>query len=88
MSGERNSPFSEYCRGNSGGIGIDVGECSGNELRGEFSFLDHAPATSHGTYLDGVNEGLEPLEDYQPGGFHPVHLGDTLGPSQRYRVIH
>lgn len=50
--------------------------------------LDHAPETSLGTYLDGINEGLEPLEEYQHGGFHPVHLGDTLGSSNRYRVIH
>lgn len=50
--------------------------------------LDHAPATSHGTYLDGINEGLEPLEAYQDGGYHPIHLGDTLGTSSRYRVIH
>lgn len=50
--------------------------------------LDHAPTTSHGTYLDGINEGLEPLEEYQQGGYHPVHLGDTLGTSGRYRVIH
>ncbi|POS72633.1 CMGC protein kinase [Diaporthe helianthi] len=50
--------------------------------------LDHAPATSLGIYLDGINEGLEPLEDYQDGGFHPVHLGDALGASNRYRVIH
>jgi hypothetical protein len=49
--------------------------------------LDHAPATSHGTYLDGSNEGLEPLEDYQEGGYHPVHIGDSLGPSDRYRII-
>ncbi|KAG8164502.1 hypothetical protein KVR01_006420 [Diaporthe batatas] len=50
--------------------------------------LDHAPATSLGTYLDGINEGLEPLEDYQDGGFHPVHLGDILGECNKYRVIH
>jgi len=50
--------------------------------------LDHAPATSHGTYLDGINEGLEPLEEYQDGGYHLIHLGDTLGASGRYRVIH
>ena len=49
--------------------------------------LDHAPATSHGTYLDGINDDLEPLEDYQDGGYHPIHLGDTLGISSRYRVI-
>lgn len=50
--------------------------------------LDHAPTNSHGTYLDGANEGLEPLEQYQEGGYHPVHLGDTLGAAGRYRVIH
>ncbi|KAI1052584.1 hypothetical protein LB507_009789 [Fusarium sp. FIESC RH6] len=50
--------------------------------------LDHAPATSHGTYLDGSNEGVESLEEYQDGGYHPIRLGDTLGPSDRYKVIH
>ncbi|KAK4466308.1 kinase-like domain-containing protein [Cladorrhinum samala] len=50
--------------------------------------LDHAPANSLGTYLDGINDGVEPLEEYQEGGFHPVHLGDLLGADNRYRVIH
>lgn len=54
----------------------------------EFELLDHAPATSHGTYLDGMNDGLEPLEDYTDGGYHPVHLGDCLGVSGRYRVLY
>ncbi|RBR26081.1 uncharacterized protein FIESC28_01109 [Fusarium coffeatum] len=50
--------------------------------------LDHAPATSQGTFLDGSNEGVESLEEYQDGGYHPVRLGDTLGPADRYKVIH
>lgn len=29
----------------------------------------------------------EPLFRYRPGGFHPVHLGDTFKEG-RYRVIH
>lgn len=49
--------------------------------------LDHAPGTSYGTYLDGSNEGLEHLEDYQEGSYHPVHIGDSLGPSDRYKII-
>ncbi|KAI6772986.1 hypothetical protein HG530_003944 [Fusarium avenaceum] len=49
--------------------------------------LDHASATSHGTYLDGSNEGLEHLEDYKEGGYHPLHIGDSFGPSDRYRTI-
>jgi len=50
--------------------------------------LQHAPATSHGTYVGGLNEDLEDLEFYQLGGYHPIHLGDELGPPGRYRVIH
>ena len=53
-----------------------------------FGTLDHAPATAHGTYLDGINEGLERLGEYQPGGYHPIHLGDHLGASDRYCVLH
>ncbi len=64
-----------------------------DELLDDASFeydgdLDHAPVTSHGSYLDGINEGLEPLEEYQDGGYHPIHIDDTLGASGRYRVIH
>ncbi|KAK3985430.1 kinase-like domain-containing protein [Cladorrhinum sp. PSN332] len=50
--------------------------------------LDHAPTNTLGTYLDGINGDLEPLEEYQQGGFHPVHLGDLLGSDNRYRIIH
>ncbi|KAL1860484.1 hypothetical protein VTK73DRAFT_7297 [Phialemonium thermophilum] len=50
--------------------------------------VDHARATSNGTYLEGINEGLEPLDEYRDGGYHPIHLGDTLGASGRYRVLH
>ncbi|RKL01627.1 hypothetical protein BFJ68_g12276 [Fusarium oxysporum] len=51
--------------------------------------LHHVRATSsQGTYLKGSNRGMEPLEDYQEGVYHPVHIGDVLGPSGRYRVIH
>ncbi|KAK2879498.1 hypothetical protein FQN49_000830 [Arthroderma sp. PD_2] len=31
---------------------------------------------------------LEHLEDYEPSGHHPVHLGDALGDGGRYRVVH
>jgi serine/threonine-protein kinase SRPK3 len=35
----------------------------------------------------------EDLTDYQPGGFHPVHLGDTFSKlphseNPRYRILH
>ncbi|GAB7342295.1 hypothetical protein MBLNU457_g0528t1 [Dothideomycetes sp. NU457] len=32
-------------------------------------------------------DGIEDIEDYVPGGFCPVHLGDTFA-HRRYRVIH
>lgn len=54
----------------------------------DYHELDHAPATSQGTFLKGSKQGVEPLEEYQEGGYHPVHIGDVLGPSDRYRVIH
>ncbi|KAK4108974.1 kinase-like protein, partial [Canariomyces notabilis] len=31
---------------------------------------------------------LEKLERYKPGGYHPVAIGDLLGESDRYRVVH
>lgn len=33
------------------------------------------------------NEDAESLEYYRPGGYHPVHLGDTFS-AGRYQVIH
>jgi serine/threonine protein kinase len=30
-------------------------------------------------------EGIEDVEDYQPGGFHPVHLGEVY--DERYTVL-
>ncbi|KAG4430751.1 hypothetical protein IFR05_013772 [Cadophora sp. M221] len=31
---------------------------------------------------------VEDREEYRPGGFHPVHMGDRLGTAGRFRVIH
>lgn len=31
-------------------------------------------------------EGVEKLEKYEPGGYHPVHIGDVL--ASRYRIVH
>lgn len=68
---------------------VDVDDGFPNDASFEYDGdLDHARATAHGTYLDGINDGLEPLEEYRDGGYHPIHLGDTLGASGRYRVIH
>ncbi|KAM7220128.1 Protein kinase-like domain containing protein [Rhypophila decipiens] len=45
--------------------------------------------TAEGTF--GQPEfGLEPLSEYRPGGYHPIHIGDNLGPPDnlnRYTVI-
>ena len=62
--------------------------CTDEDFLCIIKHLDHAPATSHGLYLDGLQDDFESLEGYQDGGFHPIHLGDFLSPAKRYRVIH
>lgn len=44
----------------------------------------------NGLSLELAPFGLERLDDYAPGGQHPIHLGDLLGPGRRgpYRVLH
>ncbi|EAW11064.1 putative protein kinase [Aspergillus clavatus NRRL 1] len=39
-------------------------------------------------YIDEAPFGLEKTWDYEPGGHHPVHLGDQLGRDGQYRIIH
>ncbi|KAM7186345.1 Protein kinase-like domain containing protein [Rhypophila sp. PSN 637] len=55
--------------------------------------LERGPTTPFETYLFGYEPeyGLEPLSEYRPGGYHPTHLGDNLGPRDdltRYTVLH
>ncbi|KAL8344184.1 hypothetical protein RB601_004622 [Gaeumannomyces tritici] len=52
--------------------------------------LSHPRPNAHGTYPEQFyfRGDIEPLEEYEDGGFHPVHLGDTPGSEGRYRVIH
>jgi hypothetical protein len=26
------------------------------------------------------------IEEYRPGGYHPVHIKDRLGPNERYTI--
>ena len=40
----------------------------------------------NGLMAEGPPTALEKIYDYEPGGHHPVHLGDLL--NQRYKVIH
>ncbi|KAK3334069.1 kinase-like domain-containing protein [Cercophora scortea] len=40
----------------------------------------------NGLRLDGSPTGLENVHDYEPGGHHPLHLGDVL--NGRYKVLH
>lgn len=48
----------------------------------------NAPIQNNGLWINGFPEGLENIQTYNPGGNHPVLLGDHLGPIGRYRVIH
>lgn len=47
---------------------------------------DDGRIPGNGLMIEGPPFGLEKIYDYEPGGHHPVHLGDML--RQRYKVIH
>jgi serine/threonine-protein kinase SRPK3 len=38
-------------------------------------------------YERGWLPDVEDPEEYRPGGFHPVHIGDRFGTAGRFRVI-
>lgn len=35
-----------------------------------------------------IDRNTEDVNRYEPGGFHPILIGDTLGPRNRFRVVH
>lgn len=37
-------------------------------------------------YRESFEDGVENFENYRPGGFHPVHIGDTFD-NERYTVM-
>ncbi|RMZ78683.1 hypothetical protein DV738_g3742, partial [Chaetothyriales sp. CBS 135597] len=90
MLAQIRSPFLEASHGSTSNIAPIAHEKFSDEALFEpLSTCDlHAPATTHGTFLDGDDEGLESLQEYEEYGYHPIHLGDTLGTPNRYRVIH
>lgn len=52
--------------------------------------MDHTDSSASSKWqppLYAWNEDVESLEHYCPGGYHPVHLGDTFS-AGRYEVIH
>ncbi|KAK3353837.1 kinase-like domain-containing protein [Lasiosphaeria hispida] len=63
----------------------------------EESLGSHQPEPEHQppqanvitVYYDIENDCLaESISKYERGGFHPVHLGDSLGSGGRFRVLH
>jgi serine/threonine protein kinase len=44
------------------------------------------PANQSQWRFEPLNVPTEWIESYRPGGFHPIHPGDTLGDS-RYTII-
>ncbi|KAL3425199.1 serine/threonine-protein kinase SRPK3 [Phlyctema vagabunda] len=48
--------------------------------------LDDSPEEQ--LYERGWLRDVEDREEYRPGGFHPVHIGDRFGTAGRFRVIH
>ncbi|KAI1828346.1 kinase-like domain-containing protein [Xylaria intraflava] len=70
--------------------GNDLGD---NSLEGELSVIGQYDVVDMADYslgnsllIEGPPTGLEKIYDYEPGGHHPLHLGDTL--HGRYRVLH
>ena len=47
---------------------------------------EYGDPPENGLRIHGNPEDLEKVYDYEPGGHHPVHLGDIL--HQRYKVLH
>ena len=48
--------------------------------------LDDSPVEQ--LYERGWLADAEDREEYRPGGFHPVHIGDRFSTAGRFRVIH
>lgn len=67
-------------------------EISASGPRGPFqlqlTFDNPNESLTDDLYQTSIYEDLEDREEYKPGGYHPVHLGDTLGDDDRYRVLH
>jgi serine/threonine protein kinase len=60
-------------------------------IRPTVSFIRHSRHWRH-TAANTSNDAFcdidaEPIHRYRPGGYHPIHLGDTLK-SGRYQVLH
>lgn len=46
------------------------------------------PGQKFETYGYPIVDDVEDLDRYQPGGFHPVVIGDALGEDGRFEVVH
>lgn len=46
---------------------------------------DHDYLPDNGLRVQGTPTGLEHIYDYEPGGHHPVHIGDML---RQFKVLH
>ncbi|KAM7218326.1 Protein kinase-like domain containing protein [Rhypophila decipiens] len=53
-----------------------------------YEYEDASPGFEDEDEGEYIEIGAEDEQDYHPGGFHPVHLDDRLGPEGRYHVVH
>lgn len=67
----------------SGNVGLPAG--AGSDPHGTAAELDDSP--TNGLHIEGPPFTLEHVYDYEPGGHHPVQLGDVFD-NGRYRVLH
>ncbi|KAK5991359.1 SRSF protein kinase 3 [Cladobotryum mycophilum] len=49
---------------------------------------DQPIPNAQGAFIRGDREAIEDFQRYNKGGYHPVHLGDMLGPKKEYMVVH
>lgn len=61
---------------------------SNSDGMAQFSFDILSEPPANGLYKFGSFDDVEDREEYRPGGFHPVLLGDSLPDNGRYVVIH
>ncbi|RDW93837.1 uncharacterized protein DSM5745_01159 [Aspergillus mulundensis] len=68
--------------------GHDEQNLGSNHIQAERPPQPFTFGTVHeGLGVDDTLDGCEGPWDYFPGGHHPVHLGDRIGPYEQYRVI-
>jgi hypothetical protein len=64
-----------------------TGDCTNDLKEEENQHNDEDEAAHEGPwYMYQASDEVENIENYRPGGYHPVNIGDRLG--GQYKIIH